>query len=120
MAKGTARDSGKARAWRRKIEQQAGSGLSVRAWCHQHGVTESAFYRWRRELSRRDVEAQASSFVPVHVTADRPERSDPQMEIVLTDGRCVRVHGSVDRQMLADVLGVLTSVDTVDPERRAC
>jgi transposase-like protein len=120
MTKGTVRSLDKATAWRQTIKQQAESGLSVRAWCSQQGVTESAFYWWRRELARRDTEGQVSSFASVHVTEDRSERDDPQIEIVLSDGRCIRMHGSVDRQMLADVLDVLTLASKVKSERRAC
>ncbi len=54
--------------WRRRVAQQAESGLSVRDFCRQHDLKEAAFYRWRRELSRRDEVQQAVSFVPVHVT----------------------------------------------------
>lgn len=56
------------------------------------------------------------AFVPVCMAEDgrdagegRDGRDDGggRIEIVLTDGRCVRVTGSVDRQMLADVLAAL-------------
>jgi hypothetical protein len=42
----------------------------------------------------------------------RVRDGDPQIEIVLTDGRRVRVTGTVDRETLAEVLDVL--------ERRVC
>ena len=54
MAKGGARDLDKEAAWRRAMRAQAGSGLSARAWCGEHGLKDSAFYWWRRELIRRD------------------------------------------------------------------
>jgi len=130
MAKSTARGQDKATAWRRTIRQQASSGMSVRAWCRQHEIHESGFYWWRRELARRDVRRQpsvrrnpekhATSFVPVHVADVPGPNHDPQIEIVLTDGRCIRIHAAVDRQMLADVLDVLTSTSSVAMERRAC
>lgn len=53
-----------------------------------------------------------ASFVPVHVTEEPARDGDPQIEIMLTDGRRVRVTGRVNREMLAEVLDVL--------ERRAC
>jgi hypothetical protein len=112
MAKRATRDLQKEAAWRRRLRQHAASGQSVRAWCRRHRVTETAFYWWRKELTRRDAENKTASFVRVHVAEDRPERGDLQIEIVLTDGRRVRVHGPVNGQALADVLDVL--------ERRAC
>jgi len=122
MAKRRRRDLAREAVWRRRVDRQADSGQSVRAWCRKHGVTETAFYWWRRELARRDAERkpparrnagrQAASFVPVRVTEGPARDGDSQIEIVLTDGRRVRVAGPVNREMLTDVLDVL--------ERRAC
>jgi len=122
MAERRARNLAKEAAWRRRLDRHAASGQSIRAWCRRHGVKEAGFHWWRRELARRDgeqapsvrrdAEAQASSFVPVHVTDDPARDGDPQIEIVLTDGRRIRVTGTVDREMLTQVLDVL--------ERRAC
>jgi hypothetical protein len=118
------RDLTKEAFWRRMIARHEGSGLSVRAWCRRHRLAEATFHWWRRELSRRDAEQAglgsgkvadrvapggASSFVRVHVAEDRPGGADPPIEIVLTDGRCVRVSGVVNRQALMDVLEVLAS-----------
>jgi len=47
------RDVGKERRWKEVIRTQQGSGRSVREYCRQAGVKESAFYWWRRELARR-------------------------------------------------------------------
>jgi hypothetical protein len=70
-------------------------------------VKETAFHWWRRELTRRDAEAQASSFVPVHVIDDPLRDGDSPIEIVLTDGRRIRITGTVNRETLAEVLDVL-------------
>ena len=113
MANGTGRRNLKKEAfWRRAVAGQSRSGLSVKAWCRKQGLSESSFYWWRRELARRTAQTGQAAFVPIRVTEEGPGRADQQIEIVLTDGRCVRVTGSVDRQALADVLDVL--------ERRAC
>jgi transposase-like protein len=122
MAKSRARDLAKEAVWRRRLDRHADSGQTVRAWCRRHGVKEAVFHWWRRELARRnaeqapsvhrDGEAQAGSFVPVHVTDGPARAGDGQIEIELTDGRRVRVTGTVNREMLTQVLDVL--------ERRAC
>ena len=106
------RDLKKELFWRRAVRQQADSGNSVRRWGRKQGLKEASFYRWRRELAQREAEPRSTAFVPVHVTADRPRDDDPRIEIVLTDGRHVGVHGPVDRQRLADVLAVLSSGST--------
>jgi hypothetical protein len=83
-------------------------------------VKEASFHWWRRELARRDAEPQATSFVPVHLTDEPSRDGDGQIEIELTDGRRVRVTGMVHREMLVQVLDVLTSMSTVEAERPAC
>jgi len=55
----TGRDREKEAGWRRMIRGQAGSGVSIRAWCRRHALRESAFYWWRTQLARRDAEALA-------------------------------------------------------------
>lgn len=130
MANSRARDLSKEAAWRRRLARHAESGQSVRGWCRRHRVTETSFHWWRRELARRDAEqppsarhgakARSASFVPVHVTDHPAPDGDSLIEIVLTDGRRVRVTGMVNRDMLTRVLDVLTAVPAVDAERRAC
>jgi len=51
--KGPVRDAGKERFWQNNIGQQRRSGLSIREFCRQHGLTEPSFYAWRGELNRR-------------------------------------------------------------------
>jgi len=36
--------------WREKIAEQAGSGLSVSAYCRREGLSANSFYGWRRAL----------------------------------------------------------------------
>lgn len=137
MTNGRLRDLKKAASWRSLILEQGCSGMSVRAWCRDHGVSEASLYWWRRILGQRDAERQPSGqpverstrrdrrvkasvdpelaqpgetppvFLPVCVADDGPEDASGRIEIILSDGRCVRLAGSVDRQMLSDVLAVL-------------
>jgi transposase-like protein len=111
------RDLKKEEFWRRMERRRARSGLSVRAWCLQHNLQPSAFYWWRRKLDRcgaicretvrRDADRPAPAFVPVRLTEDSLARSHPAMEILLANGRRIRLWGSVERPMLAEVLAVL-------------
>jgi len=101
------RDLKKERFWRRMVQGQARSGLSVRAWCLKHRLNEAGFYGWRKELARRDTEQPGPAFVPVRVAEDGAVSAGGRIEIVLAGGRRVRVSGPVDRRMLADVLAVL-------------
>ena len=110
MAKMVAtRDRKKEAAWRKHIRAQAGSVLSVGVYCRQHGLQASGFYWWRRELARRNAEPPSprAAFVPVTVaTQPAVPIEEGRIEIVLPGGRRVRVIGSVDKRMLADVRAV--------------
>jgi hypothetical protein len=119
MAMGKVRDKNKEAFWRRTVRRQGQSGLTVRAFCREHELRETAFYFWRCELARRQAARPASAaFVPVQVVeTPAPARSvqlrtGGRIEIVLSGGRRVHVAAPVDRQALADVLAVLSEVGT--------
>ena len=40
----------KLQEWSARIQNCRSSGLSVRAWCKEHGVSKETYYRWEREL----------------------------------------------------------------------
>ena len=105
MAHGRARDDQKERQWRQWITEWRASGLSVRAFCGRRGLATPSFYHWRRVLERRAAEKVA--FVPVQVVADRvPDRASA-LEVVLTEGRTVRVAPGFDAATLRQLLAVL-------------
>ena len=99
------RDEQKERQWRRWIRQWQTSGLSVRVFCARHGLATASFYHWRRVLERRATERPA--FVPVQVVADTPPPQASALELVLTDGRAVRISPGFDEATLRRLLAVL-------------
>ena len=134
MKKRTARDIQRQSRWQEIVRQQQQSGQSVRVYCRQAGIEESAFYWWRRELARRSRQGDdlrqprrtspkgkpgrpaarkspriVAGFLPVHVTADRRPEGGRGVEMLLADGRVLRIQPGFDRQTLLDVLGALES-----------
>src|SRR5262245_18705968 len=105
MAHDRARDERKERLGRRWVEQWRGSGMSVRAFCDRHGLATASFYNWRRVLARRAAEEPA--FVPVQVVADAVPTRTSALEVVLADGRAVRVAPGFDAATLRRLLAVL-------------
>jgi hypothetical protein len=105
MAHGRARDQRKERQWHRWIDQWRASGLSVRAFCARHGLTTASFYNWRRVLERRAAEQVL--FAPVQVVADAFPTQTSALEVVLSDGRVVRVTPGFDAATLRQLLAVL-------------
>lgn len=91
------------------LHQNLGKTTAKSPGWHNRLVTPTA-----RPTKRRS--APSPVFVPVRVAEDdlddgrsriEPDDGSGLIEIVLTDGRCVRVSGSVDQRNLADVLTVL-------------
>jgi transposase len=105
MAHGRARDERKERLWRRWIDQWRASGLSVRAFCARHGLTTASFYNWRRVLERRAADQVV--FAPVQVVADAVSPQASALEVVLAEGRVVRVAPGFDAATLRLLLAVL-------------
>ncbi|CAN5290186.1 hypothetical protein BH11PLA2_BH11PLA2_10830 [soil metagenome] len=65
------RDPVREQFWRDAITDWQSSGLSVRAYCVRHQLTETAFRYWQRELRLRDAKPASRpagpAFVPVTV-----------------------------------------------------
>nr|WP_083670146.1 hypothetical protein [Singulisphaera sp. GP187] len=68
-------------------------------------MSAPSFYWWRRELQRRDQPKPA--FLPVHVLADKAESPAGSIEVVLANGRCLRVGAGFDPQTLVQVVELL-------------
>jgi transposase-like protein len=134
MKKPTERELQRQSRWQEIVRKQRQSGQSVRAYCREAGIEESAFFWWRRELARRNQQssdrtppgrgtrqgkparpsARRSSravaevgFLPVRVVADRGAEAGHSIEIVLGGDRVLRIPSGFDRQALLDVLGAL-------------
>lgn len=109
MSSGRPRDLKRERTWRRHLERQQASGLSVREYCDRHNLAESAFYVWRRTIRLRDQDSPhpAPAFVPVTVIDHRTQAGASPIDIVLAGGRRVRVRPGCDRDLLAMILAVV-------------
>ena len=104
------RSRNKEQFWRRMVRQCRGSGLSVRGFCEEHGLSEPSFYAWRRILKERD--AAAVRFVPVQVTpearsATAADSSAGALELLLGAGRRLRVGPGFDGPTFQRLLALL-------------
>jgi len=120
MPRAGERDQHKERFWRRLIGQWQRSGLTARDFCAQRGVSEPSFYAWRRTIRQRDQQGRRQPgrkgagrtgtqpvFVPVHVVPAAPAAVAVALEIVLGQGRLVRVPPGFDAMTLRQLLTVL-------------
>jgi|SRR5271166_4352954 len=109
----TKQDAEKARFWHKAIGEAARSGTSVREFCRQRRLTVSQFYWWQRRLrslhepavrGKRNGQVSAASFALV--SAD-DQGAEAGIELVLKDGRRLRIHKGVDAETLRLVLASL-------------
>jgi transposase-like protein len=99
-------------AWRGRIAEQATSGLTVAAYCHQAGFSEHSFYQWRRRLidsppqsvpSARPIDKDSRELMPntggsprtlegsfIHVPLEF-ESGSSSLEVILADATRLRV-----------------------------
>ena len=96
MARRTNRET--AAVWRERLARQARGSWSIAEFCRQEGISEGAFYYWRRRLGQvcrtgggkgpNGHSAEPPLLVPVEVKSDL---ADPGMEIELPGGGVVRL-----------------------------
>ena len=107
--------------WRRMVKQWQRSGLSVRAFCAQHGLAEASFYAWRRIITQLKQESAPDPAMPERDSAETGGDHMPRfvpvrvvdapvplaLEVVLQRGRMVRVRRGFDADTLRQLLAVL-------------
>ena len=103
------------------------SGMSIERFARMSGLAPSVVHRWKHELAFRighgqgpaQHSAAAPTFASVHVapapskpaarmasnTSDAPARDT--VEVILTNGRRVRLHAQMDAKVLHNLLAVL-------------
>ena len=114
MAKGQ-RNPVLERQWRSRVASWQSGGLTVREFCLRHGLRETAFHFWKRELQARD-EASAKSpspkptFVPVTIlpNAEPQTQSVGPVEVRCPSGHVV-ILSSCEGSSLANLFAALAS-----------
>jgi transposase-like protein len=105
----------KERYWQKIIREAVRSGMSICAFCRQRRLKESQFYWWQRRLKagrgertrrRPAVHGGGASFALV---SDEAGATDAGIELVLGDGRRLRIRQGVDEATLRAVLAALES-----------
>ena len=91
----------KADEWAERIAAQQRSGISVKQFCKEQGLTEYSFYAWRKRLQKREP----VRFALVDRRAARQEQAtDAALDLVLTTGERLRIGTGVDAATCARVL----------------
>jgi len=91
--------------WKRKVEEFAVSGLSMKAFCTQHQIAHSTFAKWRKELGSQKTKPQ---FIPLSVVGGDCEKEGLDSWCVSIDHRiCVMVPLNFHAPSLKKLMKVL-------------
>lgn len=94
----------KADEWAERIAAQQRSGITVKQFCKEHGLTEYSFYAWRKRLQKKGP----VRFALVERSARRQDRpTEALLELVLVTGARLRIGTGVDGVTLRTVLDAL-------------
>jgi len=94
----------KADEWAERVAAQQRSGISVKQFCKEQGLTEYSFYAWRKRLQKKEP----IRFALVDRGATRQEpATEVALELVWATGERLRISAGVDAATLRTVLEVL-------------
>ena len=104
--------------WATAIQNCRSSGLSVRQWCRERGITTTTYYRWERELlaisdtARELPEVPATSFaeLPALMKANQLCRNDAECSATLRVGSgCIEFYQELSPDLLKIMVEALRS-----------
>ena len=110
--------------WQMAVETWRCSGLSVRKFCKQEGLSEPSFYAWRRKLTdglevdskpnrkRANNQSGKKALHPGNnaqlneefIRVSLPAETSAAIELVLVTGNKLRINSSADSKTLVNVL----------------
>jgi transposase-like protein len=106
-------DSQKQRQWLERVRLWQQSGLGVREFCRRQRLPEPSFFAWRRLLQRRGlfedrpVPKTAATFVQLQVAPEAARSKMSSIDVVLGNGRRLRVRPDFDHDTLRQLLRLL-------------
>ena len=116
--------------WRKLVSEQGRSGQSVAAFCGERGLCAPYFYTWRKRLREADagqgvLRAPLAKFVEVKLVPAGPglagagrdagaasvsrAAGDVRVEILLKNGRSLRVGRGFDAELVRALVAVVES-----------
>jgi len=89
------------------IETWRSSDLSIRNFCKQEGLSEPAFYTWRKRLMKPQKADPEGGPPEPFIQVSLPKEKAGSFELVLASGHMLRMSSDVDSQVLTGVLAAL-------------
>lgn len=96
--------------WRMVIETRRESGLSIAAFCRKEGISQAAYYYWRRKLAGGVLKSKEKSS-PEFLEVVLPGNNGVALELVLSSGNTLRINSGADSKILSQVLAALRQAE---------
>ncbi len=103
-------DVSKQERWLELIRRWQQSQTTIREFCQRHQVSEASFFSWRRVLRERgllDETIPSKTLAFVKLTAREAEATIRPIELVLNQGRVLRVRLGFDADLLLQLVRLL-------------
>jgi transposase-like protein len=94
----------KTEQWRERLAEHERSGLSVKQFCQERGITQWSFYAWRKRLREQGTVRFA---LVERGRIGQEQAPSSGLELILTTGERLRIGADVDCATLRAVLDVL-------------
>ena len=93
--------------WAERIRECLSSGMSVRAWCREHEISEKTYYYWQRRLYQQMIStAETVRFAEIPSREETVPNSGGTAKISLS-GATVEIYPGADSQMIQGILQIL-------------
>jgi hypothetical protein len=95
--------------WQMVIESWHDSGMPISKFCKAEGLSEGAFYSWRKRLAgRRTQHNESANLKPsAFIEVAMPKSDYVALEILLSSGHILRIRSTADNKILSNVISVL-------------
>lgn len=112
MSKKQKSDIDQRQFWEMVFQIFKGSNLSIRKFCKKEGLSEWAFYNWRRKLNKPDKGNSDKAISdknnePSFVEVSLPNNNPASVELVLRSGNTLKINSRTDKKTLSNTLSVL-------------
>ena len=91
--------------WSDRVRACRSSGMTVKAWCTQNGLSEKTYYYWQRKVFQASTQEETRF---VEITENGLVESTTAATIQ-ANGLLVRIHNGADRETLAALLQAMRS-----------
>ena len=92
--------------WSDRVTACRSSGMTVKAWCSQNGLSEKTYYYWQRKLFQASKQEETRF---VEITGKGLGENDTAAATIQANGFIAKIHNGADRETLTALLEAMRS-----------